>query len=61
MTFPGGRTTTFYIEIIIDNGKTFRTEKHLTDYWTERAVRHQVKRGSDIIVFFNTGSRYSGC
>lgn len=38
VTFPGGHTTSFYGEIVVDNGRTFRTEKHLTDYWTERAI-----------------------
>ena len=38
VTFPGGHTTTFYDETVIDNGKTYRTPEHLTDYWTRRAV-----------------------
>lgn len=38
VTFPGGHTTTFYDETVIDNGKTYRTSEHLTDFWTRRAV-----------------------
>ena len=38
VTFPGGHTTTFYDETVIDNGKTYRTPEHLTDFWTRRAV-----------------------
>jgi len=38
VTFPGGHTTTFYDEVVIDNGRTYRTPEHLTDFWTRRAV-----------------------
>lgn len=38
VTFPGGHTTTFYDETVIDNGKTYQTPEHLTDYWTRQAV-----------------------
>jgi len=38
VTFPGGHTTTFYNETVIDNGKTYRSPEHLTDFWTRRAV-----------------------
>lgn len=38
VTFPGGHTTTFYDEIVIDNGETYRSEEHLTDFWTRRAI-----------------------
>ena len=38
VTFPGGHTTTFYDETVIDNGKTYRSPEHLTDFWTRRAV-----------------------
>lgn len=38
VTFPGGHTTTFYDEVVIDNGKTYRSPEHLTDFWTRRAV-----------------------
>lgn len=38
VTFPGGHTTTFYDEVVIDNGETYRSPEHLTDFWTRRAV-----------------------
>jgi len=38
VTFPGGHTTTFYDEVVIDNGSTYRSPEHLTDFWTRRAV-----------------------
>jgi len=47
VTFPGGHTTTFYNEIVVDNGNTFRTEKHLTDFWTERAIDFIKQQSAD--------------
>lgn len=38
VTFPGGHTTTFYDEVVVDNGRTYRSPEHLTDFWTRRAV-----------------------
>jgi arylsulfatase A-like enzyme len=38
VTFPGGHTTTFYNETVVDNGKTYRSPEHLTDFWTRRAI-----------------------
>ncbi len=38
VTFPGGHTTTFYDEAVIDNGNRYRSSDHLTDFWTQRAV-----------------------
>jgi arylsulfatase A-like enzyme len=38
VTFPGGHTTTFYDEVVIDNGKTYRNPEHLTDFWTKKAI-----------------------
>lgn len=38
VTFPGGHTTTFYDEVVIDNGDTYRNPGHLTDFWTTRAI-----------------------
>jgi len=38
VTFPGGHTTTFYNEVVVDNGRTYRSPEHLTDFWTRRAV-----------------------
>ena len=38
VTFPGGHTTTFYDELVIDNGRTYRSDEHLTDFWTKKAV-----------------------
>ena len=47
VTFPGGHTTTFYDETVIDNGKTYRTPQHLTDFWTERAVDFITQQSAD--------------
>lgn len=38
VTFPGGHTTTFYDEAVIDNGSRYRSPDHLTDFWTQRAI-----------------------
>ncbi len=38
VTFPGGHTTTFYNEVVIDNGRSYRTPEHLTDFWTQKAI-----------------------
>ncbi len=38
VTFPGGHTTTFYDELVIDNDKVYREPSHLTDFWTDRAI-----------------------
>jgi arylsulfatase A-like enzyme len=38
VTFPAGHTTTFYDQEVIDNGETYIVEKHLTDFWTDKAV-----------------------
>jgi len=51
VTFPGGHTTTFYDEIVIDNGETFRSPEHLTDFWTERAIDF-IEQQSDDKPFF---------
>ena len=38
VTFPAGHTTTFYDQEVIDNGRSYRVEKHLSDFWTEKAI-----------------------
>ena len=38
VTFPGGHTTTFHNEVVIDNGRSYRTPEHLTDFWTQKAI-----------------------
>jgi len=47
VTFPGGHTTTFYNETVIDNGKTYRSPEHLTDFWTRRAVDFITQQSAD--------------
>jgi arylsulfatase A-like enzyme len=47
VTFPGGHTTTFYDEAVIDNGKTYRSPEHLTDFWTRRAVDFITQQSAD--------------
>ena len=39
VTFPSGHTEKFYDVDIIDNGEQYVTPKHLTDFWTEKAVK----------------------
>lgn len=38
VTFPSGHTTTFYDQLVIDNGTEYRVKEHLTDFWTTKAV-----------------------
>ncbi|MDX1405649.1 MAG: sulfatase-like hydrolase/transferase [Woeseiaceae bacterium] len=38
ITFPGGHTTTFYDQTVIDNGRRYTVSGHLTDFWTEKAI-----------------------
>ncbi len=38
VTFPSGHTTTFYDQEVIDNGRRYTVEEHLTDFWTSRAI-----------------------
>ncbi|WP_299771959.1 sulfatase-like hydrolase/transferase [uncultured Pseudoteredinibacter sp.] len=38
VTFASGHTSSFHNMAVIDNGKQYRSEKHLTDYWTDKAV-----------------------
>lgn len=38
VTFPSGHTTTFYNQAVIDNGKNYIVQEHLTDFWTEKAI-----------------------
>ena len=38
VTFPAGHTTTFYDQDVIDNGRGYRVEEHLTDFWTGKAI-----------------------
>ena len=38
VTFPSGHTMTFYDQEVIDNGRHYRVEKHLTDFWTDKAI-----------------------
>ena len=38
VTFPSGHTTTFYDQSVIDNGETYTVGKHLTDFWTDKAI-----------------------
>ncbi|MFH1593232.1 MAG: sulfatase-like hydrolase/transferase [Candidatus Omnitrophota bacterium] len=40
VTFPDGHTWCFYGNEIIDNGRTYRHEGHLTDFWTKKAVEY---------------------
>lgn len=52
VTFPSGHTTTFYDQEVIDNGRTYRVEKHLTDFWTEKAVEFIGQRRDPEVPFF---------
>ena len=47
VTFPAGHTTTFYDQRVIDNGKEYVVKKHLTDFWTDRAVDFIEKQKAD--------------
>ncbi len=47
VTFPGGHTTTFYDETVIDNGEIYRSPEHLTDFWTRRAVDFITQQSAD--------------
>lgn len=38
VTFASGHTSSFHNMEVIDNGKHYRTEKHLSDFWTDKAV-----------------------
>ncbi len=38
VTFPSGHTTTFYDQMVIDNGREYPVAEHLTDYWTKKAL-----------------------
>ncbi|NIB42987.1 sulfatase-like hydrolase/transferase [Pseudomaricurvus alkylphenolicus] len=38
VTFASGHTSSFHDVVVIDNGKHYRTKKHITDFWTDRAV-----------------------
>ena len=51
VTFPAGHTTTFYDQEVIDNGKTYSVSKHLTDYWTDKAVEYIDQQQSDTPFF----------
>ena len=45
VTFPGGHTTTFYDEVVIDNGETYRNPEHLTDFWRLPGRQHRLADG----------------
>lgn len=47
VTFPSGHTTTFYDQIVIDNGKQYRVAEHLTDFWTKKAVQFLSQQQKD--------------
>jgi len=38
VTFPSGHTEKFYNVEVIEDGERYRMERHLTDFWTEKAV-----------------------
>ena len=52
VTFPSGHTTTFYDQEVIDNGRHYRVEKHLTDFWTDKAIEFIGQRGDAAEPFF---------
>lgn len=52
VTFPSGHTTTFYDQEVIDNGRTYRVEKHLTDFWTDKAIEFIGQRRDSEAPFF---------
>lgn len=47
VTFPGGHTTTFWNETVIDNGETYAWERYLTDLWTQKAIEFVNQQSSD--------------
>lgn len=47
VTFPGGHTTTFYDQVVIDNGNTYRNPDHLTDFWTRKAIEFIEQQSGD--------------
>ena len=47
VTFPSGHTTTFYDQTVIDNGKSYVVAKHLTDFWTEKALHFLSQQNKD--------------
>ena len=48
VTFPSGHTTTFYDQEVIDNGRRYRVEQHLTDFWTDKAIEFiEQRQGAD--------------
>jgi len=51
VTFPSGHTTTFYDQSVIDNGESYTVAKHLTDFWTDKAVDF-ISRQTDDKPFF---------
>lgn len=38
VTFASGHTSSFHKVAVIDNGKHYHTDMHITDYWTQKAV-----------------------
>ena len=61
VTFPSGHTTTFYDQMVIDNGKTYRVSEHLTDFWTNKAVEYlrQVKQDEPFFLYLSYNGPYN--
>lgn len=47
VTFPSGHTTSFYDVEVIDNGKRYIVDDHLTHFWTRRAVDFIVSQNKE--------------
>ena len=52
VTFPAGHTTTFYDQEVIENGRHYRVEEHLTDFWTDKAIEFLETRRDAAEPFF---------
>jgi arylsulfatase A-like enzyme len=51
ITFTSGHTTAFYDVPVIDNGKQYVVEQHLTDFWTDKAVEFLRQQDHDTPFF----------
>ncbi|MFN3214826.1 MAG: sulfatase [Henriciella sp.] len=52
VTFPSGHTERFFDVEIIENGQTYVTEQHLTDFWTDKAVEFIESAAAEEAPFF---------
>lgn len=52
VTFPSGHTEKFFDVEIIEDGKRYVTDKHLTDFWTDKATDFIADAAGDADSFF---------